>query len=60
MKNKIHLDLSLENGAEVDITITVNGGSVSADDPSEEELRACCAKYDDCDDCPHNNYCSEL
>lgn len=56
MKNKIHLDICLENGAEVDIAITVNGGS----DPSEEELRACCAEYDDCDDCPHNNYCSEL
>ena len=56
MKNKIHLDLCLENGAEVDISITVNGGS----DPSEEELRACCAEFDDCDDCPHNNYCSEL
>ena len=27
MKNKIHLDLCLENGAEVDIAITVNGKS---------------------------------
>lgn len=27
---------------------------------SEFEKQEICCQYDDCDDCPHNNYCSEL
>lgn len=60
MNNKIDLNICLNNCADTEIRITVTEGSSSDDIPSEEELRECCAKYDDCDDCPNNNYCSEL
>ncbi len=55
----------LEDGAEVDVTISVESGKFevamfpSAEADEENKFEKFCREYDNCDECPVQDECSE-
>ncbi|MDE6788297.1 MAG: hypothetical protein K2J47_03130 [Ruminococcus sp.] len=55
----------LEDGAEVDIAITVDSGKFevamfpSENDDKEDKFEKFCRKYDNCDECPVQDECTD-
>ena len=55
----------LEDGAEVNVTISVESGKFevamfpSKNDDKEDKFEKLCREYDNCDECPVQDECSE-
>lgn len=55
----------LEDGAEVDVTISVESGKFEVamfplkNDDNEDKFEKFCREYDNCDECPVQDECSE-